>query len=184
MNHATIHPRIQIKNYNSKIGTVADVRPNNRGRSWNYESQISVFTQIDNTALTLGFKNESVTNFKHTPPTNITIQTRFYFIKDIGQSYAEAFISGSPELIPDESSISIALYVFLKDTQYERYVDMLRNEDPVYMQFFCDIDENESNYKTESTPIELLPVERLKIRGLCSVNLNTSGEDVGDGENE
>lgn len=182
MSYATLHTQIQIENYNSSIGTGANGRVNKKGLTWKAESEISMYTQLQNTSLTVGIQNGSVTNFGHTDRTSITIEARFYFVKNIGQPYAQAFISGSPGHLPDEHEISIGLYIFHRNNQYERYIDMLRNEGPVYLQFSCEIDEDQSNYRTFGPNLDLLPIEQIQIRGLSKVSLNTNGEEVGEGE--
>ncbi len=183
MNRASIIPRTQLDSYNISLGS-GNARINNRGLEWRFDAEISMFIPLKDTALSISLIEGNAGTYRHTPPSMVNIECRYYFVEDLGQPYGHAFIHGSNRIPTDENEIGIGLYVFRKLNEYEHYIDLLRYEEPLYLHFNCEINEDESHYRSGGQGFDILPVDQLQIRGLCDVYLRTTAEEVGEEEHK
>ena len=172
---------IPVDEYRASLETGRTIRVNNRGLQWNYDYHISQFLSQDDTRMRIGSTTENVINFQYTEPASIRFEIRWYFIDGIAQAYSQAFIFGR-SLPPEGNEISVGIYAFQKRKSFSNYIDLLRNEKPLFLSINCKIDEDASTYRENTDGMQLRPLGQIDIRGLCGLSLGTSREDVGEGE--
>jgi hypothetical protein len=141
-----------------------------------YDFKIHHHFFVEDKQLQIGFKRGNTTTFRYTDKTRFFVNVNTYFTENLGAgNHPLIRISGS------RYGIMLDVFNFQDSKWFGYYVDILRNESPLFMDAFCQINDAKSKYH-ELNSMDLLPISEIDIEGSGTVNITSLDEPVGEGE--
>ncbi|MFK8009387.1 MAG: hypothetical protein AB8H03_23705 [Saprospiraceae bacterium] len=144
-----------------------------------YDFLINIYSSMDNPTLGLNLSPSSTSFFY--PFNTLILNTQFYFSDSRKSPRKSSFeISSYPS--SDVSFLNAKVY---KGTKFfQNYVDILRNEAPLFLNFSGKINTNGSNYTELLKNGVFSKDSNFQIKANGSATISTRSEKVGEGEDE
>jgi hypothetical protein len=178
MKHEVYFHGIEIKRYTVMLNEGEEIPVDGKKVPYDYGLRLSTYIPRHSLGVRIPHGGGAASHI-YADETDLLVGVMIFF-SDSRNSPRNPRIEIAGRIHSDTFRMVVTAYKSTK--HFANFVDILRNESPLFLHLVLEIDQSESRYLADETT--LLPNNEIRIKGTGSFTLSTTDEEVGEGESQ